>query len=199
MNCNAIQSDIGKRAKGFWCIGAYFLQLAELASQELVTHGNSHAVVSNTPIDSLDYHTYTAWSDFRIGVPVLFNFLHGIEVTLKGFLLLSGNPPKNHQLTKLCSDFSTHFGGSKIANIASSYVFSTDPDFPLTKFLAANNLSIDKWYEALRYPETRGGDSFTHLTLMYAGIDGVKFWSSIAEAAKTVRLAAVALAEANGY
>ncbi len=200
MTSAAVQTDIGKKAKGYWCVGLHFLQLAELASQQLVAQRNALTMVSDAPIDFLDYHTATAWSDFRIGVPILFNFLHGIEVTLKGFLHLAGNPPKqNHGLTKLCSDFSAHFNGSDIATISAHYILSTDPNLPLSKFFAENNLSIDRWHEALRYPETKGGDSFTHMPLMYSGLGGVEFWSSIEEAARQIRLSAVALAEAQGY
>ncbi len=43
------------------------------------------------------YDQKTRWNDFKIGVPLLFNYYHGLELLMKGLLQETNNlPPKKH-------------------------------------------------------------------------------------------------------
>ena len=47
------------------------------------------------------YYQKTKWNDFNIGVPILFNFYHGLELCMKGLLQEINKLPTNktHGLT----------------------------------------------------------------------------------------------------
>lgn len=42
-----------------------------------------------------NYYQKTKWNDFNIGVPILFNFYHGLELCMKGLLQEIGKLPTN--------------------------------------------------------------------------------------------------------
>lgn len=48
-----------------------------------------------------NYDKKTRWNDFKIGVPLLFNYYHGLELLMKGLLQETNNlPQKNtHKLS----------------------------------------------------------------------------------------------------
>lgn len=76
----------------YWRLATQYLDLTEAVSTELVRSGNPWVIVASELSDA-QYRESTTWSDHRIGVAVLFNFYHGVELVLKGFLALGGSAP----------------------------------------------------------------------------------------------------------
>jgi hypothetical protein len=178
----------------FCQIGTNFLRLAEGACDQLAKNSNRLAVVGPTRIAPSTWDERTFWSDFRIGIPVLFNFFHGIELLLKGFLATSSPTPAHHRLSELLAAFEKAFPSTAFGKTVASFVRDIDPSTPLGRFIADNSITIDYWYEALKYPQSTKGKPFSHAALKYGGEATVDFWQSIGQGAALLRRQAVKLA-----
>lgn len=177
-----------------------FLSVAENCCAELVARDNAMTVVSDgsSPFDIRAFEDITGWSDHKIAIPILFNFFHGIELTLKAFLAHREVSAPGHKLTSLLAKFRCQYGDSDLAELIGKSILGIDSTSPLANFLAHNNVTIDSWYQTLKYPETTKGASVTHTTLKYKGADGAAFWQGIGHAARDIRQACLALAREHG-
>lgn len=152
----------------------------------------------SSPFDIRAFEDITGWSDHKIAIPILFNFFHGIELTLKAFLAHREVSAPGHKLTSLLAKFRCQYGDSDLAELIGKSILGIDSTSPLANFLAHNNVTIDSWYQTLKYPETTKGASVTHTTLKYKGADGAAFWQGIGHAARDIRQACLALAREHG-
>lgn len=120
----------------YWLLGAQYLRLAEASCNEFVASKNAHFVTEAGRLPSAsEYKEKTKWSDHAVGIAVLFNYFHGIEVILKGFIALAGDDvPRHHKLTGLLSDFEAKFPESTFANLIRSSTIGQDVDTPLGHF-----------------------------------------------------------------
>ncbi|QIW16047.1 hypothetical protein A4G20_06720 [Pasteurellaceae bacterium RH1A] len=83
----------------FFDLGEKFLRLAKYSSEEIVNNNNSYSVLSERLLTAQEIDDATKWCDVNVSVPTLFNFYHGIELILKGaIVLISGNPQENINL-----------------------------------------------------------------------------------------------------
>lgn len=170
----------------YWTLAGDFLNLVEAGVGELVDKGNLWVVTGDSSV-SKKYDELTKWSDHRIGVPLLFNFYHGLELILKGFLAEKGQVPTHHRLTGLLADFTSKYPNTELAGIIGKYTTNLDPKSPLGQFFNANGVSVDQWYEALKYPESKKGKVFDHMDLQYGEMETLEFWKDIGQAAQVVR------------
>lgn len=184
---------------GYWNIAVNFLRLVEGSCALLVDSGNQSMVFSDGPMEPEEYAAATKWSDHSIGLPVLFNFFHGAELLLKGFLVAAGRNVKGHRLTKLLNDFEQSEGDTELGRSLAAVIRHIDSSSPLGLFLTTNNIGIDEWYEALKYPESMEGKPFQHHDLKYGGPETVEFWKNLGEQAKRLRTQAVALSRLRNY
>lgn len=181
-------------------LGMQFLRAAENSCAELVKRDNCLTVVLNQD-ESFDIEAYeeaTGWSDHRIGVPIMFTFFHGLELTLKAFLTQAGMARKSHRLTELLTEFESIYPNTTLAALLRQSIVGIDADTPLGTFLDRNSSTVDSWYQTLKYPETMSGLSVTHTALKYKGSDGAPFWQSIGQAAREIRIECIALARSRG-
>jgi len=180
----------------YWTTGSYFLNLVEVACGELVQRENAYFVVSSNLDEAtrmVNFREQTKWSDVSIGVPLLFNFFHGIELVLKGFNLVKGDKANHHRLTELAAVFEKNYPCSEIGKIINAYIGKLEETSPLGQFFKANGLSADDWYEAFKYPESRKGKSFTHIDLKYGSTRTVEFWKTLGESAVKLKVEAIKL------
>lgn len=187
------------KACGYWMLAEQFLRLAESASTEVANHDNPHFVVSDKPILPTEYVETTRWSDHAIGTPVLFNFLHGIELTLKGFLSATGEPQAGHRLSRLFGAFQSSFAGTGLEATLAKILPAPPGNTPLGGFLSTNGINIDVWYEALRYPESKQGRMYNHLPLKYGESATILFWRDVAKQSAEIRRNSITLARQRGY
>lgn len=179
-------------ALAYWRLATQYLDLAEAASAELVDSGNPSVVVADDPPSDAQYREASRWSDHRIGVAVLFNFYHGIELILKGFIALNGDAPcLRHSLTQLLADFERRHPDTEVGVLISDYTSRLDTQSPLGRFFAENHTKVDHWYQALRYPESRQGQPFDHLVLKYGSSDCIRFWEALRRAVRDIRVASL--------
>ncbi|WP_286353968.1 hypothetical protein [Geothrix oryzae] len=183
---------------GYWTIGTHYLHLVGSACEELIKNENARVVIEpqieGRPFSWAGYFEKTKWSDHTVGIAVLFNFFHGIEVTLKGFLSRNGEAPRHHRLTDLLVQFEDRYPGTSVGNLVRQFTVQLDPESPLGQFFVTNQVSVDDWYQALKYPESTAGQTFDHHDLKYGGQETVAFWKVIGQTSRQLCQESVALA-----
>lgn len=174
-------------ALGFWTIGLQYLHLVEAVISETIAQRNAHFILSDEEMGWDQYNQKTKWSDFRLVIPVLFDFYHGLETVLKGFLVIAGVPPKiEHRLTGLVAAFEDIFPDSVIVKIANKYIKQDQLPDMLKSFCATSGITIDDYYQALKYPQSVCGNVYNHYPLKYKGPGGVLFYEELAKDIKEV-------------
>jgi hypothetical protein len=187
---------------GYASLAIQFLRLAENCCDELVARDNATVVVMDgaNPINVHTHEQMTCWSDTQIASPILFSYLHGIELMLKAFLARAGRLPKSaHKLTQLLALFQEDHGKSELATLLRQCVLEFEPHSPLARFLSQNGESIDSWYETLKYPSTNSGKALSRMALEHGGEDQVAFWAELGAAAQNLRVASVHYAREKGF
>ncbi|MGB1456460.1 HEPN domain-containing protein, partial [Spongiibacter marinus] len=105
-------------ARDFW-------RLVSNSCEELVKRGNPQSLMYegwHWPSDK-EWMEHTKWSDINIAQPVLFNFYHGIELSLKALLSAKElEPPKKHTLSSLYTSAIERYSDQRIEKFYSKYV-----------------------------------------------------------------------------
>ena len=97
-------------ARHFLTLSETYFFLVRNVLEENVKQGNLHLVTLDKEISEEEYDEMTKWSDFNI-FPILFNFYHGLELLMKGFLILTDNYKLkiDHDLEKALNDFILYY------------------------------------------------------------------------------------------
>lgn len=141
-----------------------FFNLTREAINEMVNQGNFTTTFTDpqpTREDSWKLHDkLTRWNDFNIGVPVLFNFYHGLELFMKGILYKNGYHQKtSHNLTGLLDELKS-IRPEVPPDILNLLELHLSKKSPFNGFFKTNDLNVDKYYELLKYPESKKGIEF---------------------------------------
>lgn len=161
-----------------------YLHLAEQVFSEMKNQGNNWLIISDIPTENHIYDNQTKWSDFNIIFPSLFIFYHGIELSIKGLLVLSNqNASKIHKFSILFSELEKQENiYDEIIEIIEKYInLNLLKETPLGAWIIGNNFNVDNLYERLRYP-TYGNDSdilTNDSALKYKGRDMIPFINEI--------------------
>lgn len=168
----------------FLTLSIKYLYLAKNVSDENIKRGNPHMMSGDKEITAEEYEEMTKWSDFNTSSPVLFNFYHGLELLLKGFLLLTNDyiiKPSYH-IEELFEEFKEKYSEEKkIISILEKYLkIDLMPDF-LANCLKNNNIQIDNLYEFLRYPTDKNAQNiYDYIDLKYKEEKGLIFFKGLA-------------------
>ena len=186
-------------ALSFWTASFQYMMLVENAAHEIVAHDNTWVMVrdfSEGPITEQEYADATRWSDHTTIIPLLFNLLHGIELLIKGFLLMDPNEDinKSHDIIDLCSRFYHLFPNETVLN-GFFHKYTCEYAMPdiLKEFLKDNRIDIRSLYQALRYPSPDFQVMRDYSGLKYKGEEGVHVFSDLQSEIETVRKSAVGL------
>ena len=186
-----------KRSMAFWITSFYYLKLVEAVADQMVIQGNPCVVISDNPISPDDYEEQTKWSDHNISLPLLYDFYHGLELLLKGFVLLTDtaqNPKLDHKIEQLFDKFKTQFCNEiELIKILGKYISNNLNIEPLKSFFSNNNTTANMFYQALRYPYDVKFNEFRHIDLKYRGSDGVRFYRELIDDIRRLRLLSVTL------
>ena len=148
--------------------------------------GNKSIAVWKDEKTSVEQELYkqTKWSDGHLIEPLLFNFYHGIELLLKGFVQLKQKTVQdpNHSLTKYLDSFTREYP-TEISLIAKfdKYLISKNMPDILQNFFKENSLTPDHFHVMLRYPYDKKDPtkSYQHDMLKYKGHEGVMFFEGL--------------------
>lgn len=189
-------------ALSFWTASFQYLHLVDNAAHETASSGNLWFMArdfSEGEITEEEYFNDTKWSDHRIIIPLLFNLLHGIELLVKGFILVdpSETIDKQHNIGDLCSRFRIKYPDQDTLNNFFER-YTTDDHAPelLQRFRIDNGLSMNGLYQALRYPSPDFASMRIYASLKYKGESGTSFFSNLVNDIRKTRVAAVALGRA---
>ena len=179
---------------GYWTIGIQYLHLVEMVASETIQQGNKFVVISDAEVSLEQYNLQTNWSDHSLVVPLLFDFYHGIEVLLKGFLASKGRlGSQNHKLSNLLGEFGKLFPNHSMGTTLAHYINLDQLPEPLASFCSQSSITIDDYYQALKYPESTRGSIYRHTPLKYRSDVGLAFFNGLVKDIKQVRLDAVTL------
>jgi hypothetical protein len=190
---------INSHEKALLFIGFSFnhLSLVENVLNETIRQGNEHVVTSNYELLPGEYEIKTKWSDFNIIIPTLNNFYHGLELLMKGLILLFEEDVSiDHNLETLFGKISQN---SKInIEIKNSLAEHLDKNklyaWIITDFLKDNELTINQMYQALRYPlDTKFEKIREYYHLHYREEDGIPYFKKIINDSQKIRKECVEL------
>lgn len=193
-----------KLALSFWTASFQYLMLVENVAHETASQGNVWVMVrdfNGEPISPNEYEEGTRWSDHTIIIPLLFNLLHGIELLVKGFLLVDPTETieKQHDITDLCTRLKAKYPDQDVLLcFLNKYTDENHMPELLKRFLAENNVTVNGLYQALRYPSPDFTTMRTYASLKYHGEDGTSFFDTLHHDIKGVRVAAVSLGRGLG-
>jgi HEPN domain-containing protein len=127
------------------------------------------------------------WSDLHIIEPTLFNFYHGIELSLKALLVAKGEPVKGHGLSDFLEIVDSRYNDSELSEFYGNYILTDNLPTILKDFCRESNVTMDMYYQSLKYPTSNNKDPFTHLVLRGQEAEGVKLFEQISEDLKRSR------------
>ena len=179
-------TDVSKIAVRHFMLADSFLQLVESVLTETLSHNNI-AMYAGPPREDIreHYRQITKWSDFRILVPTLFNFFHGIELILKA-ANYKHTPPSgnlNHKLSALFLKFKTNYpNATELINIFEKYIFPNSAGCKiLNTFYNSNSITdSSQFYEVFKYPYSKDFQAdFNYGDLRDLDTDGIIFFEQI--------------------
>jgi hypothetical protein len=176
-----------EKAQKFWNLAIQYLHLSESVASEIASSGNHWLVVKDTTDDITDEDT--KWTDYNLGVPVIFNFYHGIELLLKGFWVCDGETKLDHNLSKLLMHVDEEQNGQRFLEVLKGYIDGSNP--LLQGFFSDSGVDIDQWYIAFRYPESMNGNEYSHFKLKYQEEIGADFFAKLSEDISEIRKSSV--------
>jgi len=167
-------------AVSYWTIGLQYFHLVKAIVGETIKQNNAFVIISDEDISWDQYELDTKWSDHRLIIPVLFDFYHGVEIILKGFLIAAGKlGTKNHELSKLLSEFEKYYSNGELHIFFTKYIdIAHLPDL-LKDFCKESSITMDDYYQALKYPKSNRGNKYFYLPLKYKGKNGVTFFKEL--------------------
>ncbi|MBY6346521.1 hypothetical protein E5C31_11165 [Providencia rettgeri] len=161
-----------------------FLRLSHLTANKLVQGGNcSKLVLCDTDAEVEASIERQDWADHSIAMPILFNFFHGIELTLKGLIYeKQADRIKAHGLSDFMNLFLQEYPEEvEIRDLLDKYIRHIPKKSALHRYLNKNRVSIDQWYLFLKYPEDNNKKPYD-ITMFYdEGSDSLKFWENISQ------------------
>lgn len=195
--CTPNQYDL---ALSFWKVSFQYLMLVENVCRETVGQGNMWFMIKDWEDGDItpdEYAERTRWSDHILIIPLLFNLYHGIELLVKGFLLVAPdqNVKPKHSISKLCDQFSlTYPTETKLIGFFGKFTKKQYLPELLANFLKDNNITLNDLYQAVRYPSDQDFQSLRRYTkLNYQGEQGLHFFNALSQDIKEARTAAVRL------
>lgn len=160
-----------------------FLASAKFQAKRIAEEGNKNVVISEKPLPEDEYDAITEANDRNLAVPTIYSFYHGIELLLKGALSSVGAlGKKNHDLGVLFENFKNSFSNQTELIQTLDSVLSPNamsPNNPVKNFCDTNEITPAQFYEALRYPESRGGVAFGHGALKYNEEEGADYFGEM--------------------
>jgi hypothetical protein len=137
-----------------------FWTLTRNSIEEMERQGNKNYVVSEyservTEKESWqNFELQTKWNDQNIGIPILFNFYHGLELYMKGLLEMKkiSFEKKRHNLKLLFELIKTNENLYSIELISLLEKHIDNPE-EYNNFFKDNKIEVNNFYECFRYPE----------------------------------------------
>lgn len=159
-------------------LGKKYIYLVKNIIEENINSGQAPIIYFEKEPSAEEILKKQRWHFNNIIIPMLFNFYHGLEITIKGFLGLKKDyriEPK-HTLSILLKDFINNYPElvDMIIFFEKYIIIEKMPDY-LKRWFVTQNMSIDDYYLFLRYPLNRNfTENYDYFDLKYdLGGDGI--------------------------
>lgn len=187
---------VNKRSYFFFKMSINYLHLVETISSEVINNKNSFVILTDYKITHEDFEEKTKWNDYRIAEPFFFNFYHGLELFLKAHLLVKIDDvfQSKHKIENLFNQFRQSFKEETTSiEILQNYIGEHSKLVePLSTFFEENKISVNMFYEILKYPESRNTEiNYNYESLKNNDEEGVKFFELIRNHISILRTEAV--------
>jgi hypothetical protein len=163
-----------------WRMGENFWTLVLAGCKEIVENGNPSGFSSMDPLTPEELQRKTRWSDNNLVIPLLFNFYHGIELMLKGFVIFAEGPQlkRDHGLINYQQKFARRYPKqNEMIGYFAKYLDKAQMPQLLQRFFDRNNLTADSFYESFKYAFSKDCTiEFDHSMLKYKGARGTQFY-----------------------
>jgi hypothetical protein len=174
----------------FYGLCLNFWQLTLNASSELIKAGNSSSMSYkgwHWPSDE-EFEEHTKWSDANIAEPVLFNFYHGIELSLKSLILAKGNEiGKSHKLSELLKVVSKLYESEELLCFYRKYINLEKSPLVIQEFCKASGITMDFYFQSLKYPASTKGKDFELSFLRAREHHGIALFQELCSDIKSIR------------
>ena len=155
-----------------------FLNLAKEAINEMEKQDNRTLILSDAKENKDDswseYENNTRWNDMNVGVPILFNFYHGLELMMKGLTFeVSKDVKLDHNIESIYKNLASMPDGisNELISLFSKYIVD---DSPFHQFFKDNKSSPKDFFNVLKYPESKNKTRFSFSTIRGNEDNGLK-------------------------
>jgi len=155
-----------------------FLNLAKEAINEMEKQDNRTLTLSDAKENKDDswseYENNTRWNDMNVGVPILFNFYHGLELMMKGLTFeVSKDVKLDHNIESIYKNLASMPDGisNELISLFSKYIVD---DSPFHQFFKDNKSSPKDFFNILKYPESKNKTRFSFSTIRGNEDNGLK-------------------------
>ena len=155
-----------------------FLNLAKEAINEMEKQDNRTLTLSDAKENKDDswseYENNTRWNDMNVGVPILFNFYHGLELMMKGLTFeVSKDVKLDHNIESIYKNLASMPDGisNELISLFSKYIVD---DSPFHQFFKDNKSSPKDFFNVLKYPESKNKTRFSFSTIRGNEDNGLK-------------------------
>ncbi len=191
-----MQPEISK-ALSYWQVAMQYLDLSENVATLISSTGNKWVFIQegfDTEALEKEHAEATKWTDYNQGIPVIFNFYHGLELLLKGFLIAAGESAKGHRITELHAKLKELYPDEIFLTSIEQYINPVMLPDVLKSFTEETSISIDEWFQAFKYPESNKGEIYAHNKLQYQVEKGADFFENLAKDIHQIRVSSVKFA-----
>jgi len=193
MGIDTVKPEVTK-ALGYWQVAMQYLDLSENVSALISEHDNKWVFIQQGFDEEKlknEHSEATKWTDYNQGIPVIFNFYHGIELILKGFLISAGCTASGHNLSTLLAQAKRCHPKGNFLNLIDKYVITDPLPEVIQTFLNETSSNIDEWYQAFKYPESNKGAIYAHNKLQFQEEKGSIFYKELSKDIHEIRIQAV--------
>ena len=171
-------------------LASNFWQLTLNVACELIERGNPSSMSYSGwgwPGDD-EFEEHTKWSDLNIVEPTLFNFYHGIELSLKSLIRAKDvELKKDHKLSKLLKEVEGLYGRTEFIEFYEKYIYTNNLPYILKNFCSESGMTMDLFFQSLKYPISTNGIEFHHSSLRAHDEEGVILFHEISSDLKCTR------------
>lgn len=143
------------RARKYFLLADQYLETSKLLLETLINNDNSNAGFGSTQEEAYEeMRKNVLKSDATLLIPTIFNSYQGLELFLKGLLLINGIEADNtHEVNDMIAKINGIYGDKSDIYKKIRAFYKEQVDI-LKNYKKTNNITTTKeLYESLRYPE----------------------------------------------
>lgn len=166
------------RARKYFLLADQYLETSKLLLETLINNDNSNAGFGSTQEEAYEeMRKNVLKSDATLLIPTIFNSYQGLELFLKGLLLINGIEADNtHEVSDMIAKINGIYGDKSDIYKKIRAFYKEQVDI-LKNYKKTNNITTTKeLYESLRYPEDNSLaiKEYDYFDLKYNGDLGIR-------------------------